>query len=441
MLRKGVLSGWVLWLAAVAALAAGLAASPLGNISARENSTYKELRTFTEVLSLVEENYVRGVDKTKLIRGAIKGMLRTLDPHTSFLNPDVYREMQVETSGRFGGLGIEITIRDRVLTVVTPIEDTPAFRVGIKAGDQIIQVEGKNIKELSLQEAVHLLRGKPGTKVRITVRRKGEKKLLDFTITREVIRIKSVRGRMLPEGLGYIRVRSFQSSTTNEVRKMLGRFQKDSLRGLILDLRNNPGGLLSQAVGVSDIFLGPGKLIVYTRGRMENQKHRFTSTDRTRGEGLPLVILVNAGSASASEIVAGAFQDLGRAEIIGEKTFGKGSVQTIVPLSDGSGLRLTTALYYTPKGRLIQGKGIDPDIVVGVSAALPPGVRLLRERDLPRHIPSAEEKAKGDAKKKDPKSRAVLPRVPKKGEKDFQLERAIQRLKTLLGDEKKKVGA
>lgn len=433
MIRQGAKSGWVMWALAVAVLAVGLAVSPMGSSSARESSSYQQLRTFTEVLSLIEENYVNKVEKKKLLRGAIRGMLRTLDPHTSYLSPEFYKEMQVETSGRFGGLGIEITIRDGVLTVVTPIEDTPAFRVGVKAGDRIMQVEGRSTKDMTIQQAVRILRGKPGTSVKITVARKGEKKLIDFTIKREVIRIKSVRSRLLPDGIGYVRIRSFQGTTGEEVRKALGGFLKKGARALILDLRNNPGGLLSQAVAVSDIFLKPGKLIVYTQGRLESNQHRFTSTEKASGFQIPIAVLVNAGSASASEIVAGAFQDLGRATVIGERTFGKGSVQTIVPLSDGSGLRLTTALYYTPKGRLIQGKGIQPDIVVSAQRPLPPGVRVLREKDLPRHLPSEEEKngKKIEAPEK-PAARRGLPQVPGKGEKDIQLERAIQHLKTIL---------
>ncbi|MDA0999113.1 MAG: S41 family peptidase [bacterium] len=433
MIRHGVRNGWVMWMLSVAALAVGLAVSPMGSPSARESSSYKELQIFTEVLSLIEENYVNQVEKKKLVRGAIEGLLRTLDPHTSYLSPEFYKEMQVETSGQFGGLGIEITIRDGILTVVTPIEDTPAFRAGVKAGDRIMQVEGRTTKDMTIQDAVRILRGKPGTAVTLTIARKGEKRLLDIKVQREVIRVKSVRSRLLPDGIGYIRVRSFQGSTGDEVRKALGGFLKKGARGLVLDLRNNPGGLLSQAVAVSDIFLEPGKLIVYTQGRLESNYHRFTSTEKASGFKIPIAVLVNAGSASASEIVAGAFQDLGRATVIGERSFGKGSVQTIVPLSDGSGLRLTTALYYTPKGRLIQGKGIQPDIVVAAEQALPPGVHVIRELDLPGHLPSEEEKnGKKSGAPKTPPARRGLPQVPGQGQKDIQLERAVQHLKAIL---------
>lgn len=421
--------GWLLWLGAAGGLAVGIAVGPLGITSARENSTYPELRTFTEVLSLVESNYVNEIEGQKLIRGAIQGMLKTLDPHTSYMSPEFYKEMQVETSGRFGGLGIEITTRGGILTVVTPIEDTPAYREGVKAGDQIIEIEGKSTKEMDLQDAVRNLRGRPGTKVTITVFRKGEEQPLKFTITREVIRIKSVRSRKLRNGIGYVRIRSFQSTTGREVSKAVKKFEDEKLKGLVLDLRNNPGGLLSQAVSVSNLFLGPGQLIVYTKGRMENQQNRYTSSEDGFKSEMPVVVLVNPGSASASEIVAGAVQDLKRATVMGEKTFGKGSVQTIVPLTDGSGLRLTTALYYTPNGRLIQGKGIEPDIIVS-QPALSSSRRIIRERDLPGHLLSEDEK-KGIKPAKPlnsaPNAAAVKGSAPE-NLKDVQLERAIDYL-------------
>lgn len=421
--------GWLIWVMVAGVLALGVALNPFEKTSARENSTYPQLRTFTEVLSLIESNYVNKVEGKRLVRGAINGMLRTLDPHSSYLSPEAYREMHVETSGRFGGLGIEITIRDGVLTVVTPIEDTPAFREGIQAGDQILQIEDQSTKDMSLVEVVRMLRGKPGTAVTITVRRQGQEKLLKVSITREVIRIKSVRSRMLEDGIGYVRLRSFQSTTGEEVRKAIEKFKAKKLEGLVLDLRNNPGGLLSQAISVSDLFLDPGKLIVYTKGRMENQQQRYTSTEEGGQYKLPVVVLVNPASASASEIVAGAFQDLKRATIIGEKTFGKGSVQTIVPLTDGSGLRLTTALYYTPNGRRIQGKGIEPDIVVPATTEAGAGHQFIREKDLPGHIPSEDEKKGMKTPGIDVNAPPSAPSIPKKDEKDIQLERAIKHLK------------
>lgn len=438
MSKKYRLSGWMIWAGALVLLVAGMAASPVVNPAASETGAYSELRAFSEVLSLVEENYVNKVDAKKLIRGAIRGMLRTLDPHTTYLNPEFFKEMQVETTGRFGGLGVEISIRDGVLTVVTPIEDTPAHKAGVQAGDQIILIEKEPTKDLSLQEVVKKLRGKPGTKVKISVRREGEEKLLPFTITRQIIRIKSVRSRMLPEDIAYIRVRSFQNGTGREVKDALASLKDEGARALVLDLRNNPGGLLSQAVSVSDIFLKAGKLIVYTKGRMTDQEHRFTSTHEVPGGEIPMAVLVNAGSASASEIVAGALQDLERAKLIGVKTFGKGSVQTVVPLSDGSGLRLTTALYFTPKGKRIQGEGIEPDIVSEAERGSGP-MRAVREKDLPGHLPGEAEK---EGKKEDKgagDAQAGPAKSPDEEQKDTQLERAVKYLKDSFLD--KKMGA
>jgi carboxyl-terminal processing protease len=329
-----------------------------------QGEAYENLKVFTEVLSYIEANYVEEVEPEKLVHGAIRGMLRTLDPHSSFMPQDVYREMQVETEGRFGGLGIEITVRDDVLTVVAPIEGTPAFRAGLLAGDQIVKIEGETTKDMSLIDAVKKLRGPEGTAVTISIFRKGFTDPQDFTLTRAVIQIKSVRWKKLPDDIGYIKLRSFQKTTTDELEDALHDLEEQRIKGLVLDLRNNPGGLLEQAISVSDEFLEAGKLIVYTKGRLASQNMKgFSKNDRAH-IGYPIAILVNGGSASASEIVAGALQDLGRATVIGSQSFGKGSVQTIIPLSDGSGLRLTTAKYYTPKGREINGKGITPDIVV-----------------------------------------------------------------------------
>jgi carboxyl-terminal processing protease len=319
---------------------------------------------FTEVLSYVEANYVEEVDPNKLVQGAIRGMLRTLDPHSSFMPPEVYREMQIETEGRFGGLGIEITIRDDILTVVSPIEGTPAFRAGIEPGDQIVKVDGESTKDMSLVDAVKKLRGPEGSAVTISILRKDFAEPKDFTLTRAVIQIKSVRWKKLPDDIGYIKLRSFQKTTADELADALQDLEEQRVRALVLDLRNNPGGLLEQAITVSDEFLEPGKLIVYTKGRLAGQNMKgFSKNDRAHIAEF-MVILINEGSASASEIVAGALQDLGRATVMGTQSFGKGSVQTIIPLSDGSGLRLTTAKYFTPKGREIQGKGITPDIIV-----------------------------------------------------------------------------
>jgi carboxyl-terminal processing protease len=329
-----------------------------------QSGAYENLKVFTEVLSYIEANYVEEVEAEKLVHGAIRGMLKTLDPHSSFMPQDVYREMQVETEGRFGGLGIEITIRDDILTVVAPIEGTPAFRAGLQAGDQIVKIEGDSTKDMSLIDAVKKLRGPEGSAVTVGIFRKGFTEPQDFTLTRAVIQIKSVRWKKLQDDIGYVRLRSFQKTTTEELEDALQDLEEQRISGLVLDLRNNPGGLLEQAISVSDEFLETGKLIVYTKGRLASQNMKGYSKNERAHLGYPIAILINGGSASASEIVAGALQDLGRATLIGSQSFGKGSVQTIIPLSDGSGLRLTTAKYYTPKGREINGKGITPDIVV-----------------------------------------------------------------------------
>jgi carboxyl-terminal processing protease len=354
----------VLLLIIVAALLSMFTGAVMAKRLPFQGEAYENLRIFTEVLSHVESNYVEETDPEKLMHGAIRGMLRTLDPHSSFMPPDVYREMQVETEGRFGGLGIEITIRDDILTVVAPIEGTPAFRADVQAGDQIVKIEGESTKDITLIDAVKKLRGPEGSAVTISIFRKGFTEPKDFTLTRAVIQIKSVRWRKLPDDIGYVRVRSFQKSTSDELEEALHDLEEQNVRALVLDLRNNPGGLLEQAIAVSDEFLEGGKLIVYTKGRLAGQNMKgYSKNDRAHLD-YPMVILVNEGSASASEIVAGALQDLGRATIVGTQSFGKGSVQTIIPLSDGSGLRLTTAKYYTPKGQEINGKGITPDIVV-----------------------------------------------------------------------------
>jgi carboxyl-terminal processing protease len=330
------------------------------------SSTYEQLRLFTEVLSIVQNQYVDDVPPKELIYSAIKGTLRGLDPHSSFLDPDSLKEMQVETSGSFGGLGIEITLRDDILTVVSPIEGTPAFRAGLQPGDRIIKIDGLTSKDMQLADAVKRMRGKPGTKVTISVVREGWAEPKDFEIQREVIHVQSVRTHELGDGVGYIRVRQFQEQTAQDLEAAIDKLAKAGMKAMVLDLRNNPGGLLTAAVEVSEKFLDDGKLVVYTEGRVRNQNMRFTAHAKRPHTKIPMVVMVNQGSASASEIVAGALQDYGRAKVVGTQSFGKGSVQTIIPLSDGAGLRLTTAKYFTPKGRSIQGKGITPDVIVEV---------------------------------------------------------------------------
>ena len=341
-------------------------------------ATYEQLRLFTEVLSIVQSQYVDEVPPKELIYSAIKGTLRGLDPHSSFLDPESYREMQVETSGSFGGLGIEITLRDDILTVVTPIEATPAYRAGLQPGDRIIKIDGLVSKDMQLADAVKRMRGKPGTKVTLGIMREGFTEPRDFELTREQIRVHSVRNHDLGNGIAYIKLRQFQEQTPGDLSSALEKFAKNGMKALVLDLRNNPGGLLTAAVEVTEEFVDDGKLVVYTQGRVRNQNMRFSAHAKKSYPTLPMVVLVNQGSASASEIVAGALQDWGRAIVVGTQTFGKGSVQTIIPLSDGSGLRLTTAKYFTPKGRSIHGKGITPDIVVEV-----PKEPVPKERPLP----------------------------------------------------------
>mgnify|MGYP000156235768 CR=1 FL=1 len=355
-----------------------------GSKGADSNATYEHLRLFTEVLSIVQNQYVDEVAPRELIYNAIKGTLRGLDPHSAFLDPDSYREMQVETSGSFGGLGIEITLRDDILTVVAPIEGTPAYRAGIQPGDRIVRIDGLPTKDMQLADAVKRMRGKPGTKVTISVLREGWAEPRDFEIVREQIRVHSVRAHDLGGGIAYIRLRQFQEQTAHDLEQAIEKFQKAGMKALILDLRNNPGGLLTAAVEVTEKFIDDGKLVVYTEGRVRNQNMRFSAHAKKAITDVPMVVLVNHGSASASEIVAGALQDYGRAVLVGTTTFGKGSVQTIIPLSDGSGLRLTTAKYFTPKGRSIHGKGITPDIVVEVpkdaqARPTPPGADPLEE--------------------------------------------------------------
>ncbi len=339
-----------------------------GGVASKSNdsaATYENLRLFTEVLSIIQSQYVDEVPPKEVIYSAIKGTLRGLDAHSSFLDPEMYREMQVETSGSFGGLGIEITLKDDLLTVVAPIEGTPAYRAGIQSGDRIVKIEGLATKDMQLSDAVKRMRGKPGSKVTISIVREGWTEPKDIPIVREQIRVQSVKTQQMEPGIEYIRLRQFQEQTSGDLETALEKYTKDTkMQGLILDLRNNPGGLLTSSVEVTEKFIESGRLVVYTEGRVRNQNMRFQANSKKAYTDFPMVVLVNQGSASASEIVAGALQDWGRAVVIGTQTFGKGSVQTIIPLSDGSGLRLTTAKYFTPKGRSIHGKGLTPDIIV-----------------------------------------------------------------------------
>ena len=334
-------------------------------VSAIDQNTYKSLKTFSEVLDMVEKNYVEPVDGDKLMQGAINGMIKSLDPHSVFMTAEMFKELEVETRGSFGGLGIEITILKDVLTVVSPIEDTPAYNAGIKAGDQIIKIDDKSTKDITITEAVKKLRGPRDTKVTITIMREGMAKPKDFVITRSIIKIRAVKSKIYDNQIGYIRIATFQERTADDVKKALREIaaKANPLKGLVIDMRNNPGGLLNQSVDVSDLFLKSG-IIVSTRGRSQSMESKSVAKDDGDEPTCPIVVLVNEGTASAAEIVSGALQDNGRAVILGAQTFGKGSVQTVIPLEDGAALKLTTAKYYTPKGRSIQAEGITPDIVV-----------------------------------------------------------------------------
>ena len=325
---------------------------------------FEELQAFTEVFSKVKSDYVETVDDKKLIEDAIRGMLNGLDPHSAYLNTDEFSDLKIGTTGQFGGLGIEVGMENGFVKVISPIDDTPASRAGIQASDLIIKLDDKSVKGMTLNEAVGIMRGKPNTDISLTIVREGEPKPLVIKITREIIRVKSVKNRMLEPGYGYVRITNFQSRTTTDLLKAISDLQKEErLKGMILDLRNNPGGVLNGAVGVSDAFINEG-LIVYTEGRVDDSSHRYLATPGDSLNGAPLVVLINGGSASASEIVAGAMQDHKRGIIMGTKSFGKGSVQTIQELRNGSAVKLTTARYFTPSGRSIQARGIDPDIVL-----------------------------------------------------------------------------
>lgn len=385
-----------------------------------EGETYENLKIFTEVLSLIQKNYVEEVSPKELVRGAIKGMLNSLDPHSSYMTPETYKEMQVETKGEFGGIGIQIGIKDGHLTVIAPIEGTPAERAGIKSGDRIIKINGESTKDMSLQDAVGKMRGPKGTSVTITIMREGFAEARDFTIIRDIIKIQSVRSKMLEDSIGYIRISQFQERTGSDLAEVLKNFEKENVSSLILDLRNNPGGLLSTAIEVTGEFIPPGKRVVTVKGR-NGEKGEYVTDGKRPYYDLPMIILVNEGSASASEIVAGALQDWGRSIVLGTPTFGKGSVQTVIPLSDGSGLRLTTAKYYTPKGKSIQNTGITPDIIVKG----PKAVTTLREKDLERHLTKEQKKDEG-MEKKTPE-REMPHGVDEK--EDIQLQRAIDVLK------------
>lgn len=430
----------------VAVLVAFIAISSQRHCSAEgKGSDYESIELFTDVMAIVKKSYVEEVDTKKLIYGAINGMLSSLDPHSSFMPPDTYKEMKIDTKGAFGGLGIEISIKEGVLTVISPIEDTPAFKAGIKSGDQILKIDEKFTKDLNINDAVKRMRGLKGTKVTLTIMRDGFDKPKEFPLVRDIIQVKSVRSAMMDGGYGYVRIAQFQEKTDEDLGKALKALKeqnKGELKGLVLDMRNDPGGLLDQAVRVADHFVPEGQMIVYTEGREKDSKMQFTAKKGGKESAYPIVVLINGGSASASEIVAGALQDHKRAIIMGTQSFGKGSVQTIIPLSDDSGLRLTTARYFTPKGRSIQAKGITPDIVVErvelpKEAAAKKDSMHLREKDLENHFetegkPGAADDVKKEEKKdekKEEKKDERTQRLEENLKNDYQAMRALDLLK------------
>jgi carboxyl-terminal processing protease len=453
-MRRPTVRSCLAFVAGAAAAALVLGVTQAGS---SEAARYEDLNLFTTVLHLVQRNYVEPVDEHTLVQGAVRGMLAELDPHSSYMDPEQHREMQIDTRGEFHGIGIEISKRrDGYIEVVAPIDGTPAARAGIKAKDRIVAIcptekpagwtePCHSTKNMSLFDAVKLMRGKRGTKITIRVWRAGFERPEPFTIARAVVKVESVEGRVLEPGYGYVRVRSFQERTADDLEKALARIDKESggkPKGMVLDLRDDPGGLLDQAVRVADVWLSKG-LIVYTKGRVEGQQQEFKAHADGTEPDYPLVVLVNAGSASASEIVAGALQDQGRALLLGEHTFGKGSVQTVYPLEDGSGLRLTTALYYTPSGRSIQEVGITPDITVATGPQVAQadqdddddddGAHPVREKDLEHHF-LHEQAQPGSGKQSahpQPLELSGAPDSSASAEKgDVQLARAVEVLKS-----------
>ena len=431
MMEKGRF--WTVWMTGfvvMATLVLGVAIGKGWEKTGYASESYEELKIFAEVLTQVKKHYVEDTPTKDLVYGAVRGMLAALDPHSSYMTADMYKEMQVETRGEFGGLGIQIGVKEHRITVIAPIEDTPAYAAGIESGDIITKVDDTPTKDLTLMEAVHKMRGPKGTKVTLTVERESSKTPLQFTLIRDTIKIQSVRSRVLDERIGYVRISQFQESTAKDLGVKLAEFKESNIQGLIIDLRNNPGGLLSAAVGVSEQFLESDKLVVSIKGR-DGRKDEYRARMQSEHFEYPMIVLVNQGSASASEIVAAAMQDWGKAVIVGKTTFGKGSVQTILPLSDGSGLRLTTAKYFTPRGESIHKVGVKPDIVVEptprtVAQAESFAAGKPREQAAAVSDPAKKEGAESpEDKKKDLKAREA-----EFMKKDAQLQKAIELLKT-----------
>ncbi|MBI1328819.1 MAG: PDZ domain-containing protein [Alphaproteobacteria bacterium] len=409
----------------VAGFAAALMLFPAAH-GANNMTAYRQFDLFSEAFEQVRRNYVRPVDDQELIGDAIEGMVASLDPHSSYMDPKAFSDMQIQTKGEFGGLGIEVTMEDGLVKVVSPIDDTPAARAGLKTGDFIAAIDGTPIQGLGLNEAIDKMRGKPGSKVTLTILRTGEKKPFDVTLQRAVVKVESVRWH--PEGdVGYIRVTSFTERTDSGIQKAVRDLKNKigpGLKGYILDMRNNPGGLLDQAIAVSDDFIDGSKEVVSTRGRRPEDTERYNARPGDITDGKPVIVLVNGGTASASEIVAGALQDWKRAKIVGMTSFGKGSVQTIIPLGDGGGaLRLTTARYFTPSGHSIQATGIVPDVAVaqGAEEDDPPKLARPSEADLPGHLSAEANPRKGGDK--------IIRPAPNKKYDDFQLAYALDLLR------------
>jgi carboxyl-terminal processing protease len=415
----------------------GISASLTGNVLANKEEAkglpLDQLRNFSDIFSRIKSDYVEDVEDEVLLEHAIRGMLSGLDPHSTYLSPDEYNELRIGTSGEFGGLGIQVGMEDGFVKVISPIDDTPAYKAGLQAGDLIIRLDDKTVKGMTLNEAVKVMRGKPGTDIELTVVREGNDKPLNFVVTRDIIKVKSVKNRLLDPGYGYIRISNFQSRTAPQLLEAINDLKEENqanLKGLVLDLRNNPGGVLNAAAEVSDLFIDKGKL-VYTEGRIDNSHYEYNAKPGDILDGAPVVVLINGGSASASEIVAGALQDHKRAIVMGSKSFGKGSVQTIQELRSGGAVKITTARYFTPNGRSIQGAGITPDIVLDkykVTSADDESFGNIKEADLSNHISNPTMTEEEIQKSKDDKKSegdGVL------ATEDYQLHEALLLLKGL----------
>jgi len=425
-----------LWMVMVAAAVFWtIGAGFFGDLDAKSEETYEGLKIFADVIQLIEKEYVDDVESKELIQNAIQGMVQSLDPHSSLLPPEAFEDLQIDTKGKFTGIGIHITMKDGFVTVISPIEDTPAYKAGIKAQDRIVKVDGNPVKDL--RQAVNMMRGPKGTKVLVSIMRAGVKKPIDFELIRDIIPVVSVKALNLKPGYGYIRLSQFSSTTTQELEEGLNKVESGEvpLKGLILDLRNNGGGLLNAAIKVSDFFLEEGK-ILSIKGRGKKNTKEYMATTDSANRNYPMVVLINGGTASASEIVAGALQDQNRALILGTTSFGKGSVQTVETLRDGSGLKLTIARYYTPSGRSIQAKGIEPDIVLKHKRLDTKDLKeegLLKEKDLLNHLeaePGKKESPKPDKKESKPEAQEMEFRVGplnlERLQKDNQVMRALE---------------